>query len=285
MSISLERLASREKGPQVPISIGSALAIESACGMPTPEGEPRIKPGAPLPINQYEALWVNLRTLFRNCLGSLPRDARNLVQPEDLTTALHEEMQVIESTITKVTQGRVMVVFYFCNFISLKRKYPRALLKEARTDLQKTEVFLEQKSILPFLEDDHGLDIRKFDLTIDAGGPNTLMLTHLPIDLLSKPHFKSLTLLESHTGAMKRQSEWTTKLTGKNLARIPFCRFALQLFGDGTMFNTMNIKLKEEILRIATEDRWTTLTTTDKMRYSINKIYDPRVKTFFLSLL
>lgn len=284
MSISLDRLAGREKG-NLPISIGTALAIESACGMPTLEGEARVKPGEPLPINQYEALWVNIRTLFRNLLSSLSTEDRRAVHPEDLTLVLQEEMQVIESTITKVTQGRVMVVFYFCNFISLKRKYSRALLKDARTEIQKTEVMLEQKSILPFLDDDHGLDIRKFDLTIDAGGPNTLMQTHLPIDMLSKPHFKDLTLLESYTGAMKRQSEWTSKLTGKNLARIPFCRFSLQLFGDGVMFNTMNIKLKEEILRIATEDRWTTLTTTDKMRYSINKIYDPRVKTFFLSLL
>lgn len=286
MNISLERLNNREKG-NLPLSIGTALAIEAACGMPTLEGEPRLAPGETPAIHRYDTLWINVRTLYRNIIASLTSEDKKIVTPDDLYTVMLEELRVVESTITKATQGRCLVVYYHCSYSSLHRRFSRALLKEARTEKQKADRALESATLKIFLSEDPGVDLRRFDITIEAGAPATLMLTHLPIDLLSKPHFAKLTLLESHTGHIKRESEWSSKLTGKkeDLARIPFNRLTLQVFGDGTMFGSMPPKVKEEIIEIAQRDKWTTLTTREKMRYSLNSIYDPRVKTFFLSLL
>lgn len=285
MSISLKRLNDREKGPQVPVSIGTALAIEASFGMPTPEGEPRLKPGELPPIHQYNALWINLRTLLRNLLASMPTAERDSVMPDDLITVMQEELRVIESAVTRFTNGQTLVVFYLCSYNGLKRRFPRALLKEAKTEKQKAEQAIERHVMTHFMENDDGHDLRRHDVTIEAGGPKSLILTHLPVDLLSYPHFDELTLLESHTGKLKRRSEWSTKLTGKKLERIPFNQFTLQLFGDGTMFATQSFKLKEAVLTLAVEDKWTTVTTEEKIRYSISTLYDPRAKSFLLTLL
>lgn len=285
MSTSSEILQNRERG-NLPLSIGTSLAIEAACGMPTLEGEPRLKKGELPPIRSYDALWINVRTLFRNLYASMTADERKVVLVDDVVTTLSSEMHVIESTITKVSQGRTLVTFYCSTFTSLKHKFSRALIKESRTEKQKFEEALQRKVMQHFVNNDSGLDIRVFDVDLQGDGRlKTLMLTHFPVDLLSKYQFGKLTLLESHTGTMKRESQWYTKLTGKDLSRLPFNRFTLQLFGDGTMFASMPIAVKEEILELANKNRWTPLTTKDKIRHSLRDLFDPRVRAFYLSLL
>lgn len=285
MSLSLDKLNIREKGGHVPLSIGTALAIESSFGFDAPDGKPRLTTGQEAPILKVDALWINLRTLFRNILHSLATEDRAVVMPDDIVTVMQEEMRILESAVTRFTKGRVLVVFYVCTYAGLGRRYPRALLKEAKTDKQKSEQAIERHVMTHYMSSDDGHDVRRFDVDLEAGAPRTLLLTHLPVDLLSRSHFVELELLESHTGKIKKRGEWSSKLTGKELNRIPFNSFTIQLFGDGVMFASMSFKLKEMIVNLANEDKWTTITTQEKMRYSLTTLYDPKVKTFFLTLL
>ncbi|MFO5855027.1 hypothetical protein, partial [Klebsiella pneumoniae] len=48
-----------------------------------------------------------------------------------------------------------------------------------------------------------------------------LLLTHFPHELLWKPHFNRLLLLESHTGKIKTYNMWYNKLNGLKEV-IPF---------------------------------------------------------------
>ena len=280
MSVSLRAVNQRDKG-ELPLSIGTSLAIESACGL----GE-EFYTEHPA-INEVDEVWVNLRTLFRNLYGSIERNVRDSLLPEDLMAGLLDDIRTMEATITRKTHGRVQLVFYICDFSDFKQQFPNAYYKELKTEKQKIEQSIENQTLRLLVEDSPPIDLRQFQTRIEGDGKRILMLTHYPIDLLWKKDFAELRLLESHTGKIKSQVDWYTKLTGgKDLTRIPFNRLTIQVFGDGnTLFASMPQKLKQELIDLSIQYKWTPLTTEEKVRYGLGRIYDPRVKTFYTSLL
>jgi hypothetical protein len=76
MNTSIEILAGREMG-QLPVSIGTSLALESVTGI-LPEHETDDPD-----IHKFDSLWVNVRTLFRNIVASIPSDQKVMLSPED----------------------------------------------------------------------------------------------------------------------------------------------------------------------------------------------------------
>jgi hypothetical protein len=94
-------------------------------------------------------------------------------------------------------------------------------------------------------------------------------------------------LLETHTGAIKNYLQWNTKLTkGKDLVRMPFCKFTLQVFGDnGNVFSPMSMALKEAVTKLSVDDNWTNVATQDRLIYSIKKITDPKLRSQLMMLL
>lgn len=282
MALLAKRVAEREKGA-APLSIATSLALEALCGF----GEfPSDKP----PVSKFNELWVNLRTLYRNCYNAIDRDTRVNVQEQHLVEALMEDMRVLISTVQLKSLGKLQVHFYACSYRGVEREFPKATWKELSTPKQVIEQKLENATLQLLLSPKYRSDemnLREYDLKFKDRGEHTALLTHYPVDLLWRSQFRSLHLLESHTGKLKPRSEWYTKLTGgKRYTRIPFNRLTLQVFGDGNqLFSSMLPKIKNRILEIAEEDRWTPMTTDDKVKYSLNKIYDPREKTFFLELM
>lgn len=275
-----ELITERDQGT-VPVSIGTALAIESVCGL-NPEA-----PTDTPPILEVKELWVNLRTLYRNLLGSLTKEARLKMVSDVVYEALASELTIIESAVARASQGRANVVYYVCTYSSAAKKYPRALLRVDSTENQRFNRALEQATLKPYIKGEASHDVRVFDCEINTKSPAALMLTHYPTDLLARYSFDRLTLVESHTGTLKLPAVWNTKLTnGKELTRIPFCKFSLQLFGDGPqLFNAFPLKIRQELLALAERDNWTSVSSNDRIRATINTIYDPRTKTLFLSLL
>src|SRR5690606_2412979 len=153
-------LIDREKGA-LPISIGTSLAIESAQGV-LPEKEVQVPP-----ILSYDALYVNLRTLYRNILGSIPTEERTGMSPDLIAETISNEMQVIEGAIRQTTNGKVKVVFYLCTFASLNRKFPHALHKNATTENQKFVQALEGNTFKEFQQLQPDADLRVFDMDFE----------------------------------------------------------------------------------------------------------------------
>lgn len=283
MSVFDRAISEREKGEAVPMSIGTALAFESICGLGeflTPQPQ----------IMKHDVVWINIRTLFRNCLGSIGKDYKNSVRAQDIVHGMVEDCRIIESTLTSQTTGRVKPVFYFCSFKGLEKEFKYAYWKQVKTNKQKIEQDLETSTIKLFLKEENiqpDLDYRHYDVKITDSDRRAIILTHYPVDLLWRKKFATLMLLESHTGKLKSKVEWYTKLTnGKKYSRIPFNRLTLQLFGDNNLiFASMLPSLKNKLLEIAEQDKWTPATTDERVSVSLNKIYDPREKTFFLNLL
>jgi len=278
MTNSFQVVASREIG-QLPLSIGTSLAFESLFGiLPDQDGDK---------MANVNAVYVNVKTILRNILASVPTESKKLINPEDLTEAIVQELEIIKMSLDKYSSGTIVLVSYLTTFKSFLREFKDSIPRYPKTELQKYFASLERTALKPFYEDGNvQVPVKIFDVKIADDAPRSLILTHQPVDLLWRYEFRKLRLLESHTGNVKDVPLWTTKLTGgKKLTRIPFNKMTIQVFGDGESFTGMPIKIKREVIRIAEEEKWTCNTTLEKMRYGISKAYDPHFKQLMFKLM
>lgn len=258
-------LADREVGTQVPISIATALALESAFGISEEMPEHKNKP----PILTVNALWLNVRTLIRNIMSAIPSADQNKVFPDPLVDALSSEIQIIQAAVDRYTHSGCKVVIYCQSYRSIEREYPHCFHRALKTDKQQFLRGLEDE-VIQKLDAVLQTPLVKSDLKLPGHNDDALIVTHMPVDLLSRYNFTKLRLLESHTGKVKAYTSWNSKLTGgKDLARMPFNHVTLQFFGDGVHFSTFPAKEKKQIIELADAHRWNPTTTLDKMKADI----------------
>lgn len=276
---SREVLSTRAVG-QYPLSVATSLAIESLVG---------ILPEAPAdvpPITQYDVLWVNMRTLLRNLLGSIETDKRKFLSHDSVAEYLVNEMRTIETICVEKGDGRFEVAYYICSYSDLTYSFNRAILKHTTTPGQKNADMFE-RAVFETIEREHQGSIPYLTLTrkFPEVGNKALLLSHYAIDLLQRYRFESLTLLESHTGAIKPPQMWNTKLkNGRDLERIPFDRMSIQMFGDGVSFSPMAIKVRQKIIEIAEKNKWTPVTTKDYVIHCVVQNRDPALEALVKDL-
>lgn len=274
-----EAVAARVIG-QYPISIATSLAIEAACGIHLEIIVDKA------PILAYQELWINIRTLYRNIMGSLDKDTLLGVVPINLADALGQEMDTIVSIIGDVTNGKTKVIYYVSNYKDIETKYKVGVIRRDNTDKQKEYTEIQTQTIKLLLKA-HPDNILVFDLKLKSDKQvKTLLLSHYPYDLLSSKSFGSLSLLESHTGSIKEKSQWYSKYyNGKDLVRIPFREDFIQVFGDKETFRPMNNEVRNQIIELAEKYKWSSITTHDKILYSVNTLKDHYFRKILLSIL
>lgn len=276
-------LTNREVG-QIPVSIGTSLALEGAYGVLEDNRDEN-----PV-INRVDVLYVNVRTLIRNIVGSVESEIAGQLHAEDILQVLLNEIQIIAASVKQITNGRVEMVPYYCTFESIKKTFPHALLKELKADKapRMAFAFSREENVLADLDQQgQWLHVRKFDIDFDQDAQRkALILTNYAADLLQRYKFQTLTLVESHTGAIKSHALWNTKLTnGKELRNIPFDRMTIQMFGDNSnLFSPMPIKVRRFILDVATKNKWTPLTTKAYILECIHKLREPELEALVLNL-
>lgn len=274
-----DAIANREVG-QFPLSIATSLAMEGAFGI-HPD-----RPTNEVPISHYQELWLNVRTLMRNLLGALPSEVVEHFLPGYFIAPLTQELAVIESEVLRRTQGMVRTICYVSDHIDLKRTLRGASIRTASTPKQIFHETVEREGIRQ-LFDASGLEMRRTKTELPGNQRVALLMTHHPVDLLSRYQFRQLDLLESHTGIIKDPSQWYTKLTaGRDLPPMPFNAFTLSLFGDNNqLLQAQPLKLRRAVLDVAEQDNWASVTTVDKIRYSLKKIQDPALRASAQALL
>lgn len=277
-----QALSSRELG-QIPVSIGTSLALEGAFGIL--EDNHNANPI----INNVDVVYVNIRTLIRNMVGAIETEALHSVFPEDLAYILVNELTTIEQAVSVFTEGRVKVQPYLCNYRQLPKRFQFAILKNANTERQRWAALREENTVIEFkniLHEHPSIIPIETDMDLPRDNRRVLLLSNYAIDLLQRYRFSAITLLESHTGATKPPALWYTKLTnGKDLTNIPFDRMTLQFFGDnGNLFTGFPIKYRRVMLDIAVKNHWTALTTKDLIISSIHKAYEPELELLVKNL-
>ncbi len=272
-----------------PLSVGTGLALESLF---TPTAEridaEREIPNQ-IPINKYDELWVNVYTLYRNIMSAIQPADIPAVSPEDIAAAIASEMEVITGLLRNEGGGRTIVRFYVSQYKGLDTKHPRAILRVDSTIGQKSYRALWETAMAYFgkhMPEHKDIKVFKNSVTPDKAYPKAIILTHVPYDLLEHRKFSKLDLLESHTGVLKGYDKFYTKyINGKDLFPLPFNPLLLQIFGDKETFRPMAIKIKKEVLEVATNSRWSPATTDAKIKFDISRLSNHYLSEILTTML
>lgn len=265
---------------QFPISVATSLAIESLVGI-LPEA-PAEKP----PIQDYDVLWINMRTLFRNMIGAIETEKRKDLTEGTVTQYIVNEMRAIESICIEHGDGRFEVAFYVCSYTDLAYNFNKSVLKTPNTPGQKHSYLFEQAVLDEINREYQGfIPYMQLTRTFPEVNQRALLLSHYAIDLLQRYRFQEVALLESHTGAIKPAPMWNTKLhNGKELERIPFDKMTLQMFGDNVTFSPMAIKVRKKMVELAEKHKWTPMSTKDFVIHCVERNLDPALEALVKDL-
>jgi hypothetical protein len=276
-------LAQRVTGAY-PLSIASSLAIEALAGT-----HPDLPPPPAPPIQDYQAIWVNLRTLFRNLYNAVERDLQQGIHFTSWSEAMFSEMEVFVEAIHSI-QSTVRVFFYVNNYPDIVRRYPHALFRTDNTALQKHYAAMMVSTLEAVMREAKKVMRQPpafFHGDLRTETPlKSLLMTHYAWDLTSAKQLGDTDLIESHTGRVKPPAQWYTKYyQGKDLPMIPFRRGFLPVFGDDTLFKPFPKASREEIIELAVKYNWSNVTSTDRLRFCLDQLKDKFLKSVIMSML
>lgn len=248
----------------LPLSVGTSLAFESVFDPIQQPIDPDRKIPQHINLINYDRVYINVGTLFRNLYTSIDRSYHSTLDEGDLADAIAAEMATISDLFDKYTSQRVEVHYYHCSYDDIHKRFPFGILRQAKTDLQVLyeRLYLKtMKILLKRSKDEKITQIYEYDSKFSNPSKRVLIITHFPIDLLNERKFKALDLLESHTGILKKVPEWYTKyFDGRDLNFLPFSGMLLTVFGDDHHFRPQGIKVKHAIIELAQQKKWNCLT-------------------------
>lgn len=240
------------------ISVGTSLAFEG---------------GVENQIGSVNTLLINLKTIVRNAREAYETDDPDGKDVDLLTNAAYDDLIGLVKVIQQWTQDKaITLIVYLPSYRSIPKLFSRANLWVPTTDIQKQKSLLDDK-VIAGLKKRLGNNIKETDTNLPEFIGEGLILTHHPIDLVMTPSATRLRLLESYTGNMKGYSQWYTKLSGGDkLFNMPLNKLTIQIFGDGPVNfkSDKSFKVKDLVKEIAFKGKWTSVTTVDGVRSSIN---------------
>ncbi len=195
-------------------------------------------------------------------------------------------MQVISSILPDLSQHKTTPVFYYSNYKDIETRYKHAFPRMDNTDKQKEYTVLHNSTMKLLLNQTQGY-VKMFDLKINSDYlSKSLILTHIPFDLLSYRYFGHLSLLESHTGNVLERAQWPKKyINGKTLMNIPFRLCFLQIFGDDIFFKPYPLRERNEIIDLANRYQWSAVTTDSKIRYCLENLKNKYFKDIIIEMM
>lgn len=241
------------------MSMPTSLAFEGLTH--TGEYEARGSFGPP-PVLQYEAVYINIKTLIRNAIRAYSTSDALFLKPKVIYEAVKEDLNVIMDLMDD-QKNQPKVVPYICRYTSLESKYPNAKLK---TMSSAKDIFFGNIDIeVTKLIENSDLDIVNFTNEL-KGIDKCVILTHVPLDIMSYSNFPKLDLLESHTGTVKGRDRWFTKLSkyGRD-NNMPFIMPMLQIFGDDVTFAPQPISFRRKLVAVGEKRGWNGLTAREKV--------------------
>lgn len=254
------------------LSIATSLAFESIFkGRQEPYDSSRVIPEH-IDINNYEYMYINVHTLFRNMTSSIESKSIDLIRPDEYASYIREEMEVIKSILMNEGSNVCKPIFYTTTFKKIinRVKNKAVYLRVDSTDRQKVYTSILNKTMELLTKGNN--EIEQFDSDITPkGNPKALILTHYALDLLSYTHFNKLHLIESNTGVLKERHLFYTKYSNhKDLPPLPFLRKLIPIFGDNNTFKPSLKGVRDMVLEVAKKCKWTNYTTEPKILQDID---------------
>jgi len=195
-----------------------------------------------------------------------------------LADAVSMDWEGIKNTVNEHNPS-CDTVLYLCTYEGINEELKDVNFRNYTTPKQQAYESAEKGTIAYFL-DNYKDELTKFKMK-PTGKKGCVMLTHLPLDLVSYQNFPSLKLLESHTGKLKERRHWHTKMNVKKDGPIiPFNRAMLLIFGDSAMFSPQSIKVRRLLLEISEKGKWNPLTTIAKIEQDVQLAHEPFLSEF-----
>lgn len=269
---------------QFQVSIGTSLAFETLFGI-----NENVPPTDPLPYTHYKYVIINVRTLIRNMYNAVQKELKAEWSASRYLDKVKKELDIIPTILENQSHGKLHAIYYLPSYRSLQKTFPKAILRGmskkayGRQHYEAIEQYcVAQLSAAGIREE---LNIALTDVALPPVEQRSVIMTHLPIDLLSYMKGDLVDLIETHTGAIKPKVKWYTKLSGRGLERIPFAPWSLQWFGDGKLFAGMPPHYRQVILDFAAKNRWNQTTTERLIKVQASRIPDKEVRAALLNLL
>jgi len=273
----------------IPVSIGTSLALESIFKGDRPPYDPDRKIPQQVDLKKYDECWVNVDTLLRNIQGSVTSVDWNTSNAKQVLDVLLTEMEIIQSLFQIEGQGTCTPIFYRPQYSRLPHLYGNMVQFRENSTEKGAATALKLKQVRMMLEKQTD-QIQSCDPDLKPRHPaRALVITHYAWDLLSEKHFRTLDLLESHTGILKGHAQWNTKyapLGKEDLTHLPFTSGLLILFGDKTLIQPHELKVRRVVHDISVKGRWTPYTTREKICTDIkSNVLDPYLFQYLMKLL
>lgn len=229
-------------------------------------------------MDKPNRIYFNLRTLFRNFYTSWSNKDRPPMN------AVIQDFRDELDTIKAICQNqRIESTFYVPTYKDLDKAFPHAKHTSPKTEGQQIYQKAEQE-VVNVIAEERGIKVSKYFNPLP--GTASWVLTAAPLDLLTPSKAIRLTLLESHTGKLKSNHEWMSKLTKDDIAQhFPFNFFTLQVFGDkSVLFHSQSPKLKRAVVDVGIKRGWTIMTTITTINRDLRTIPDEAIREQALKL-
>jgi hypothetical protein len=124
-----------------PFSVGTSLGLESLFDGPNESIDPDRQIPQQVNITDYNELWINCATLFRNMYTAIPRDRLSEVVSRDCVDVLATEMSQILELVNEQSQGKTRVIYYICSYKGLEKEFKGALRRTCHSLLPVLQPF------------------------------------------------------------------------------------------------------------------------------------------------
>lgn len=257
------------------LAVGTSIAFEE---LTAPENKKK--------VSKFNSLWVNIDTIIRNVHGALRPELRNAETIADYTM---QDLEALPSAVDEALP-KSDVVIYRSSAKLVVALVPKATVKIPKTDKQLEYIKLVNK-VVGILQD-KGIVINVLERKqfVGYGHQSVVLLSHYPIDLLLKYNFTELTLLESHTGKVRKSGEWVNKIvtsaTKEYASYLPFNAISLAILGDGgKQLQPCPLPVRRAYLELAKTKRWKVTTTRDKIMHDVKSIDDKQMQEDIMSYI
>lgn len=228
-----------------PLSIGTGLALE-AIFAPEQESLHEAPPTQLADVNTYSSYIFNVETLTRNLISSLKYQDLIGVANKHFLSVIIEEVDYLSSFFE---MNNTRALFYVNSYKYFKDTY-RDKIRKPTTDKQLLISGIVEYVLKHIVRE--RTNVANFSKEISFGKEErSLLLSHIPADLLSFRKFSTLDLLESHTGSIKHRRHWNTKyypIPKEDMTFLPFIEYLLTTFGDRHMFKPSPMKERTKVL-------------------------------------
>lgn len=222
-------------------------------------------------INNFKYHVFNLYTIVRNLLNScLHKQKDEILMDKKFISVLSMEIELINSLYDNTKCDPIL---FYPDYSIIYKRYnvgkETAITQTYKEHVTIRNTLHKHEKLISSVN--NGKGYRLINLKNLKPNDKILITTNIACDLFNK---FNLELLESHTGKIKKKYEFNTKyhtLGAQDLTFLPFVEELMYILGDKCIITPLNVKMRRLLFDIASNNKWTVRTTSEKVRYELRK--------------